>query len=211
MLGKGFGSTSQPLAVISPYINYESQFAQDNSNRSIWTRSELRTLDLRALIMAILLTGGTGKTSTHVAHYLQGSKIPFLLASRKNESATVLGMPTTKFDWLDHSTHQNPFEYKFPDGERISAIYLIPPEVQDPAPSMNAFVDLAVQKHGVRRFVLLSGSLLTKGGYFTGQVWQHLEDIGVDYTVLLATWFMGIVFAQTLSPNEKASLLMTTV
>lgn len=73
----------------------------------------------------------------------------------------------------------------------ISVAYLIAPGLQDAAPSMNAFLYLAVEKHGVKRFVLLSGSSLTEGGYYTGQVWQHLEDIGVDYTVLLAAWSMG--------------------
>lgn len=141
--------------------------------------------------MAILLTGGRGKTSKHLAHFLQEAKIPFLLASRKGETAAPSGMSATNFDWLDYSTHENPFQHNFPNGERITAVYLIAPEVQDPAPSMNAFVDLAFQKHGVKRFVLLSGSSLTKGGYYTGQVWQHLEDIGIDHTVLLATWFMG--------------------
>ena len=37
----------------------------------------------------------------------------------------------------------------------------------------------------------LLDSSLTKGGYHTGHVWQHMEDIGFDHTVLLATWFMG--------------------
>ena len=145
--------------------------------------------------MAILLTGGTGKTSLHIARSLQESKIPFLLASRKVEAATTLGMPATKFDWLDSSTYENPFKHEHLHGERISAIYLIAPEVQDPAPSMNAFIDVAVKKHDVKRLVLLSGSSVTKGGHYTGQVWQHMEDIGVDHTVLLATWFMGIFLA----------------
>lgn len=142
--------------------------------------------------MAILLTGGTGKTSKHVARFLQEAKVPFLLASRSSESAASAGVPATKFDWLDYSTHENPFQHEFSNGERISAVYLIAPEVQDPAPSMNAFIDIAVEKHSIKRFVLLSGSSLTKGGFYTGQVWQHLEDIGVDHTVLLATWLMAL-------------------
>ena len=145
--------------------------------------------------MAILLTDGTGKTSKHIARFLQESGIPFLLTSRKGEVAAPSGMQTTRFDWLDSSTHENPFQHHFPDGESITAVYLIAPEVQEPAPSMNAFIDLAVEKHGVKRFVLLSGSSLTKGGYYTGQVWQHLEDIGADHTILLATWFMGTFLA----------------
>lgn len=134
--------------------------------------------------MAILLTGGTGKTSKHVARFLQEANIPFLLASRRVEAAAPAGEPATKFDWLDYSTHENPFQHEISNGERISAVYLIAPEVQDPAPSMNAFIDIAVEKPSIKRFVLLSGSSLTKGGFYTGQVWQHLEDIGVDHTVL---------------------------
>lgn len=145
--------------------------------------------------MAILLTGGTGKTSMHIARSLQESNIPFLLASRKVEAAAPLGMPATNFDWLDSSTYENPFKHEHLHGERISVVYLVAPEVQDPAPSMNAFIDVAVKKHGVKRFVLLSSTLVTKGGHYTGQVWQHMEDIGVDHTVLLATWFMGIFLA----------------
>lgn len=47
----------------------------------------------------------------------------------------------------------------------ISAIYLIAPEMQDSTPSMIAFADLAVQKHGVKRFFFLSGSSLTMVGF----------------------------------------------
>ena len=100
-------------------------------------------------------------------------------------------MEATKFDWLDSSTFENPFQNKFLDGESISAVYLISPAVPDPVPSMTAFIDLAVEKHGVKRFVLLSGSTAEKGGAHVGKVWQHLVDIGVEYCVLRATWFMG--------------------
>ena len=118
--------------------------------------------------MAILLTGGTGKTYKHVARFLHESNIPFLLASRKGETAAPSVMSATKFDWLDSSTHESPFQHIFPNGESISAMYLIAPEVPDPAPSMNAFVDRAVQKHGVKRFVLLSGSSLNQGRLLHG-------------------------------------------
>ena len=100
-------------------------------------------------------------------------------------------MPATKFDWLD-SIHENPFQHKFPNGEIISAVYLIVPEVSDPVPSMNAFVNLAVNKHGVKRFVLLTGSSVEKGGYHTGKLWEQLVDIGVEYYVLRANWFMFV-------------------
>ncbi|KAK9241534.1 hypothetical protein V1506DRAFT_517935 [Lipomyces tetrasporus] len=71
--------------------------------------------------MAVLLTGGTGKTSVP----MQGAKIPFLLASRRGEAAAPSGMPATKFDWLDSSTFENSFQHKSPDREGISAVYLL--------------------------------------------------------------------------------------
>ncbi len=147
--------------------------------------------------MAILVTGGTGKTSTRLAGLLQDAKIPFLLASRKAETEASSGMPATQFDWLDSSTYENPFQYKFPGGEIISAIYLIAPPVPDPVPSMTAFVDYAAKKHGVRRFVFLTGTTTEKGGVYVGKFWQHLVDIGVEYCVLRATWFMGTLLPHT--------------
>ncbi|GAB7351850.1 hypothetical protein MBLNU459_g2407t1 [Dothideomycetes sp. NU459] len=135
--------------------------------------------------MAVLLTGGTGKTSVRIAQLLQAANVPFLLASRN-----PTGTQATRFDWLDESTFKNPFAHKFPTGERIRAVYLIAPQVQDPVEPMNAFINLAVREHGVRRFVLLTGSSVEKGGYYTGKVWSHLEEIGVEHCVLRATWFM---------------------
>ncbi|OZJ04494.1 hypothetical protein BZG36_02663 [Bifiguratus adelaidae] len=127
--------------------------------------------------MAVLLTGGTGKTSVRIARFLQDAKIPFLLASRRGEAAAPSGMPATKFDWLDDSTFEKPLQHKFPGGEGIYAVYLVAPEVADPAAPMNAFVDYAIKEHGVNRFVLIG-------------VWQHFVDIGVEYCVLRPTWFM---------------------
>jgi festuclavine dehydrogenase len=98
------------------------------------------------------------------------------------------------FDWLDPSTFENPFQHKFPDGEKISSAYLVSPPVDDPAPLMIEFIDLAVKKHGVKRFVLLTGSSSDVGGRGVGKVWEHLIELGVEYCVLRATWFMGMCF-----------------
>ena len=138
--------------------------------------------------MAILLTGGTGKTSIRAAGFLQDAKIPFLLASRKGQAGAPSGMQAVKFDWLDSSTYENPFQ-----GENISAVYLIAPEVQDPATPMNAFVDHAAQKHGVKRFVLMAGSSVVKGGHHVGKVWERLAEAGLEYAVLSPSWFMGVL------------------
>lgn len=147
--------------------------------------------------MAVLLTGGTGKTSIRMARLLQEAKIPFLLASRKAESKAPSGMQGTKFDWFDSSTYENPFKHKFPNGESISAVYLIAPETRNPVTSINAFIDLAVQKYNVKRFVLMTGASVTKGGFHVGKVWQHMDDLGLEYCVLLVTWFMGMLLHRT--------------
>lgn len=141
--------------------------------------------------MAILLTGGTGKTSLRVARLLQDANIPFLLASRRGEAAAPPGMAATKFDWLDSSSWEGPFQHEFRGGETISTIYMMNPIVDNPETSMNAFVDYAREKQGVKRFVLIAGSSAEPGRPGVGKVWQHFLDTGVDYCVLRPSWFMG--------------------
>jgi uncharacterized protein YbjT (DUF2867 family) len=144
--------------------------------------------------MAILLTGGLGKTSKRVANLLQEANIPFLLASRRGPDAAPPGMPAVKFDWLDKGTWSAPFNYEFPIDEKIEAAYIMSPVVADPETSMNAFIDYAVKEHGVKRFVLVAGSTAEPGKAGAGNVWQHFLDTGVEYCVLRPTWFMGSCF-----------------
>ncbi|KAB8298199.1 hypothetical protein EYC80_001943 [Monilinia laxa] len=139
--------------------------------------------------MAILVTGGTGKTSLQLAYHLQSTSIPFLLASRNAQLTAPPEMEAVKFGYTDPSTYQSVFSHSFPHDEVITAVYLVAPEIPDPVPAMNAFIDVAVHS-GVQRFVLLGGSDLEKGGDYIGGVWQHLDDLGVEYSVLKATWFM---------------------
>jgi hypothetical protein len=175
--------------------------------------------------MAILLTGGTGKTSTRLASLLRDANIPFLLTSRKGQASAPSGMQAAKFDWTDPSTYANPFSVL---AENTTAIYLIAPEMSgmfspctafplklklavlnpnfqslwvianvefytEPVTPMNEFIDYAIASHGVKRFVMLAGTTLVKGGdMYTGKVWSHLEELNVEYCVLQATWFMGM-------------------
>lgn len=81
--------------------------------------------------MAILITGGTGKNYSRVARLAKDAQVPFLIASRKGEDG-VPGMPTVKFDWFDSSTFENRFQYKFANGEKITAVYLVLPPSRDP-------------------------------------------------------------------------------
>jgi len=91
-----------------------------------------------------------------------------------------------KFDWLDPSTFTNPFDVD----PAIDRVYVVGPiGVLDTLPHVKPFIDLAVTK-GVKRFVILSGSPVAKGGPIAGKVHEYLEKIGVDYAVLRPTWFM---------------------
>ncbi|THX58310.1 NAD(P)-binding protein [Aureobasidium pullulans] len=124
--------------------------------------------------MAILLTGGTGKTSLHLASLLQQANMPFLLTSRRGPSASSL--PTVRFDWNDESTWINAFTHQFPESEQITAIYLLSGELAEPAPLLNKFIDLANNEYGVKRFVLCSGSTAEIGGPYHGKIWQKLHE-----------------------------------
>lgn len=140
--------------------------------------------------MAIFLTGGTGKTSSRIATFLQHARIPFIIGSRRGASAASSGINAVKFDWNDESTFKSPFEHKFSNGESIKAIYLVAPELDDPAPIMNKFIDFCTKEHDVKRFVLMAGSSAEPGGWHVGKVWQRLLDIKVEYAVLRPSWFM---------------------
>ncbi|KAJ5673956.1 hypothetical protein N7462_009395 [Penicillium macrosclerotiorum] len=137
--------------------------------------------------MAILLIGGTGKTARRLARLLQEAQISILIASRRAEEsgASSPGTDVVRFDWLDPSTYENPFK-----NARITAAYIMNPIVENPDISMKAWIDYAIQNHGLRRFVLVAGTTASPGSPGVGGVWQHFLDTGVDYCVLRPTWFM---------------------
>jgi festuclavine dehydrogenase len=140
--------------------------------------------------MAILITGGTGKTANRLAQSCLDSKIPFVVASRKGQEVSTKTHPAVKFDWVDSTTFANPFEHKFPNGEKIDKVYLVAPDAADIAFLMNPFIDLAKER-GVKKIVFFSGSSAELGGPFAGQVWKKLDESGIEYTIMRATWLMG--------------------
>ncbi|MCJ1464741.1 hypothetical protein MMC07_003354 [Pseudocyphellaria aurata] len=155
--------------------------------------------------MAVILTGGGGKTALPIARFLQDAKIKFILASRRGPTAAPAGMEATKFDWDDPSTFENPFQHESLKGESVSAVYLVAPnDLLDPTETMNKFIDIAINKYGVKRFVLLASSLTEIGGHHTGKVWQHLVDTGSEYCVLRPTWFMeNFLWVRTIRDEDK--------
>ncbi|EHL00649.1 NAD(P)-binding Rossmann-fold containing protein [Glarea lozoyensis ATCC 20868] len=139
--------------------------------------------------MAILITGGTGKTASRIAKYCLDSKIPFLVASRKGQSISSESYPAVDFDWTNSATFRNPFQYKFPNGEGIDKVYLVGPDTADPISEMAPFIDLA-KEQGVKKFIYFIGSSAELGGHYVGKVWKKLAESEIEYTVLRATWLM---------------------
>jgi len=134
--------------------------------------------------MKVLLTGGTGKTALRIAALLHSAEVPFLVTSRSGKfPAPYEGI---LFDWLDESTYDAPF-----NGTGIDRVYLVAPPVLDMFGPMKKFIDLAVSK-GVKRLVLLSGSLLLdeNNPLAMDLVHKYIIGLGIDYCVLRPTWFM---------------------
>lgn len=137
--------------------------------------------------MTVLLTGGTGKTSTRIASRLDNARKPFVLASRRGPEAAPNGYPAIKFDWTIDSTWPRAFDH---DYGRIDVIYMIEPQVPEPWLPMIRFIDFA-RERGVKRFVLCAGTSASIGKDGMGRVWEYFLKTGVDYCVLRPSWFMG--------------------
>jgi len=153
--------------------------------------------------MAILLTGGTGaQTSLHIANLCTKANIPFVFASRRGGSDNKDASPAVRFDWTDPSTYPEPFSHVFPNGDTITAVYMVIPRAEQPEKHMMAFIDYAITR-GVKRFVLMAGTTATLGSYGPGQVWKHLVEKGVEYAICRPTWFQGN------TRHNKSSLIPT--
>lgn len=161
--------------------------------------------------MAILLTAGTGKTAQSIIPHLRSASIPFLLTSRRPESAPA-GTHAAYFDWLDPSTYDSPFTHPFLGDQKITAIYLIAPDVEDPVNIATGFIDRAAEKWGVKRYVLMCGSLVEMGSPggdvgMPGMIWKHVVEKGYEWAVLRCTWFMGALlsFPPFFADGDRAS------
>ncbi len=118
-----------------------------------------------------LVLGGTGKTGRRVAERLKVRGVPTRIGSRAAE------LP---FDWEDSSTWA-------PVLEDVAAVYIaFHPDLAVPgAPAtIRSFVEQAV-RNGVGRLVLLSG----RGEEEAQRCEQIVQDAGVEWTVLRASWF----------------------
>jgi len=133
--------------------------------------------------MTVFIIGGTGRIGLKLAELLRPSGHSVLIASRSGKAPEPF--PAVKFDWLDSSTFESPFTVD----PKIDRVLLVLTRF-NALEAVSAFIDLAVSK-GVKRFVLVGASSVEKGGPFHGEVHEYLDKIGVEYTVLRPTWFIG--------------------
>jgi uncharacterized protein YbjT (DUF2867 family) len=132
-----------------------------------------------------LVLGGTGKTGRRVAERLKARGVATRIASRSG---------TPSFDWNDRSTWEVAL-----DG--VSAAYITyAPDLAIPGATdtIRAFVEKAVAQ-GVQRLVLLSGR-----GEEEAQLCERIvQNAGVDWTVVRASWF-----SQNFSEGEFLDMVL---
>lgn len=119
----------------------------------------------------ILILGATGKTGRRITLRLEATGRPVRLGSRG---------ATPAFDWEDRATWEAALN-------GIHAVYIaFQPDLAVPGAleTVQAFTDQAV-KSGVSKLVLLSG----RGEIEAEQAEQVIQNSGVDWTILRASWF----------------------
>jgi ergot alkaloid biosynthesis protein len=126
----------------------------------------------------VLVIGGTGKTGSRVVAKLQQRGVAVALGSR-----TPRGPGAVHFDWAAPESFE-------PACAAVGAVYMIAPLGElNPAPVMQAFIEKALRLQ-VRRFVLLSSSLLPEDGPAMGTVHGFLRRNAPEWAVLQPSWFM---------------------
>lgn len=128
-----------------------------------------------------LVIGATGKVGGKLAKRLAEEGRSVRAASRSGGSSQ--GAEGISFDWFDASTHDAALA-------EVDRIFMIAPVgASDPIESMEPFIDRAIGR-GVRRFVLLSSSLIEEGGPAMGAVHALLRQRAPEWAVLRPSWFM---------------------
>ncbi|KAF7348744.1 NAD(P)-binding protein [Mycena venus] len=127
--------------------------------------------------MSILVTGSTGKTGRCILNLLQTLSVNVITVSRQPGYSA-------RFDWEDRATYILPFEAAH---DIVSAHLIIPAHI--PPQHVCEFIDLALLK-GVKRFVLMSGSLDIPGDPIQGPIRGHLRKSGVAFCVLRPSRFL---------------------
>ena len=128
-----------------------------------------------------LVIGATGKVGGYLVKQLVDEARPVKAASRSGTAPT--GAEGINFDWFDPTSH----DAALSDVDRVFMV--APIGASDPIESMAPFIDRAVER-GVKRFVLLSSSLIEEGGPAMGAVHAFLRQRAPEWAVLRPSWFM---------------------
>lgn len=129
------------------------------------------------MVDQVLVTGGKGKTGRRVAARLAAAGLQAVIGTR-----TPDGAQDKRFDWSDVSS-ASAF-----DG--CAAAYIVAPTDRiDHLAVMQPMLERAMDRR-VRRFVLLSSSLLEPGGQMMGDFHAWLARNAEDWAVLRPSWFM---------------------
>ena len=125
----------------------------------------------------VLVIGGKGTTGQRVARRLEATGAKVAIGTRRPTDPR-----DRSFDWAD------PASVAAFDG--CSAAYVVAPtDRTDHLDVMRPLLEGAMAR-GVRRFVLLSSSLLERGGPMMGAVHDWLADSAPEWAVLRPSWFM---------------------
>ncbi|WP_299837121.1 NAD(P)H-binding protein [uncultured Jannaschia sp.] len=125
----------------------------------------------------ILVIGGKGTTGRRVARRLEATGAKVAIGTRRPMDAR-----DRPFDWAD------PDSVAAFDG--CSSAYVVAPtDRTDHLDVMRPLLETAMAR-GVRRFVLLSSSLLERGGPMMGEVHDWLSGTAPEWAVLRPSWFM---------------------
>lgn len=133
------------------------------------------------MIGTSLIIGGTGKVGAPLVGRLVEEKRAVRSASRSGTGP--VGAENVVFDWYDAQTYAGALA----DVDRIFMI--APIGASDPIDVMKPFIEQAIGR-GVKRFVLLSSSLIDEGGPAMGAVHALLRQVAPEWAVLRPSWFM---------------------
>lgn len=132
----------------------------------------------------ILVTGATGRVGGAALHHLRARGAGAVAAVRRPESAGPIG-PRVAFDFRRRDTWDAALE-------GVGAILLVrPPAVADVGPTLNAFVDRAVERCGqLEQVVLLSVTRAADIRWLPhARAERHLRRTGLACTLLRAGFF----------------------
>lgn len=133
------------------------------------------------MIATSLIIGGTGKVGAPLVRRLVEEKCSVRSASRSGVG--IAGAENIMFDWYDPQTYAGALA-------GVDRTFMVAPiGASDPIDVMKPFIEQAIDT-GVKRFVLLSSSLIDEGGPAMGAVHALLSQVALEWAVLRPSWFM---------------------